>query len=313
MEKFEQPKRESGFSKVVGATPEEEKEILEKVKKIFKDQPVESFEKEKSPEEFEIIKSTLEKMPEFVERYGGAPVPLRPEHIHILDVGQLDEERKKEMEKSKEGGFYLPNHQSIGIFSHESKLKEAERIVHEALHFNSFQSGTLKKPEGLSALRRIGVRVFSEDNKEIYFYDIDEAVIAELERRFDQEYFESISPLAEEIERRKEFVADHLKRYPEDAEDVKEIALVQTKRLESGLCKTTVETYPYPDEREKLNRIIDDIYQRNKDKFSSKEDVFNIFARAVLTGRLLKVARLIEQTFGKGSFRKIAEETKKQE
>ena len=56
--------------------------------------------------------------------------------------------------------------------------------------------------------------------------------------------------------------------------------------------------------------MIDDLYLKNKGSFESKEDVFDLIAKAVLTGRLLSVARLMEKTHGKGSFRKLGAETK---
>ena len=75
--------------------------------------------------------------------------------------------------------------------------------------------------------------------------------------------------------------------------------------------ESTVASYGYYKERVKLNKLIDDIYENNKEKFASREDIFIIFAKAALTGRLLEVAHLIDSTFGKGSFSTIAEETKK--
>jgi len=51
--------------------------------------------------------------------------------------------------------------------------------------------------------------------------------------------------------------------------------------------------------------VISEIYQRNKGEFGSEEEIFKTFAKAVLTGRLMELARLIDNTYGKGSFRKL--------
>lgn len=59
------------------------------------------------------------------------------------------------------------------------------------------------------------------------------------------------------------------------------------------------------------NSLIDDLYNKNAGSFASREEVFNLFARAVMTGRLLSVARLLEKTYGKGSFRELGEKTQK--
>ena len=42
-------------------------------------------------------------------------------------------------------------------------------------------------------------------------------------------------------------------------------------------------------------------------EFDSTEDIFNLFAKATITGRLLPVARLINKSFGRGSFSEIGE------
>jgi hypothetical protein len=64
-------------------------------------------------------------------------------------------------------------------------------------------------------------------------------------------------------------------------------------------------------EVEQFNDIINKIQQKFPEQFSTQEQVFDVFASAYFSGRLLPVARLIEKTFGSGSFRKIGEETKK--
>jgi hypothetical protein len=50
---------------------------------------------------------------------------------------------------------------------------------------------------------------------------------------------------------------------------------------------------------------VKETYERNPGHFTSTEEVFKVFAEAVLSGRLLELARLIDQTFGKGAFRKL--------
>ncbi len=67
--------------------------------------------------------------------------------------------------------------------------------------------------------------------------------------------------------------------------------------------------YSYIKERGKLNRIVKDIFKNNTSDFKSVEEIFDIFAKAAMSGKLLPVARLIEKTYGKGSFRKLGEET----
>jgi len=68
-------------------------------------------------------------------------------------------------------------------------------------------------------------------------------------------------------------------------------------------------SYPYHEERQQFNSMVDELFEKNKDDFESREEVFRLFAEATVSGRLLPVARLIEKTFGKGSFRLISKKS----
>jgi len=325
--KFEEPaKRETGFSEIVGVNPEQKgkvsnfaKEVLDNQsrKTIFENSPeIGQFEREKTREETEMIKDILDKMPDFVRRYGGIPIFLEPKHIHILDESRLDEETRKKKLESEEGGGYLPDQQFAYIFDAGSNLINAQKIIHEILHFNSFQS-LEKVPEESKSLRtrlrRVGFQIFSYNPKDkkdvyspenIYFNEFNEAVIEELTKRFDKEYFDSIPGTAEGVKERQSFID---KYSPKEDND---ISSVITKQLESGKWRTVIKQYEYSKERRKLNELTKDIYERNPDRFESTEDVFNVFAKATMGGKLSETARLIEKTYGKGSFRKWGEGTK---
>jgi len=56
-----------------------------------------------------------------------------------------------------------------------------------------------------------------------------------------------------------------------------------------------------------LNDLLDKLYQKNQDKFKDREQVFDVFAKSMLSGNLLPVGRLVDRTLGKGTFRKIGE------
>lgn len=310
-EKIEEPKRESGILKYVGFNPEQEESISEHFKEKFKNQEGEDiafrkYEREKTEDEKRMIADILEKMPEFIEKYGGKPLNITLDHIHILDKAKMDEETKRKMEEAETGVAYLATHELLFIFDTGNNLKNALHIVHELIHFNSFQSVELKKVEKPEfKLRRMGFEIHTK-NVNVFFKDINEAVTVELEKRFDNQHFESIDAISNDAETR-----NRIKWYAKGKGD--DIALAITKQLESGEWQTIIENYTYPKERKKLNKIIEEIYEANKEEegFNSPEDVFDIFAQAVMTGRLLKIADLCERTYGKGSFRALGEETKK--
>jgi hypothetical protein len=80
-------------------------------------------------------------------------------------------------------------------------------------------------------------------------------------------------------------------------------ASLRRKVDEDGNAKYVAITHSYNDDRIIFHQLLNQLFVKNKDTFDSEEQIFNLFAKATLTGKLLPVARLIEKTFGKGSFR----------
>jgi hypothetical protein len=192
----------------------------------------------------------------------------------------------------------------------DSLLTTAQRIVHEVVHVESFLSFTadarpqLGQPEKtILHPRRIGLGVFNDEQTKRFFRDLDEAIIEELTVRFDARHFSAIPALAPEIERRAEF------RETAKSDQPNEIAAVVSKRLPDGRWKTTAQSWRYESERQVLQDLIAKLYSANRDQFVSEEAVFILFAKAVFTGRLLDVGRLVTKTFGGAAFRKLGEET----
>jgi hypothetical protein len=285
MEK-ESRERDGGVSRIIGATPEEEIDALEYERSLFKDQSgkevtigekkfrMEDVEREKTPEEREIIAGILAKMPEFVKQCGGTPVNLSEDHIHIIDRGKLDEETQRQLKESRMMGMQDTNQAAIFIFSCDNIVLFASGVTHEVIHFNSFISEDKIKGEKRLVNRRYGLAIPIRKNiKNLYFNEINEAVTEKLAMLFGEKYFCEIPSVAREI--------DH----------------------------TTIENYTSA--RNKIDGFIDALYEKNKDNLPSKEAVFNLFVGGYFTGNILPLARLVEKTYGKGSFRRAGELSKK--
>ncbi|MCX6723872.1 MAG: hypothetical protein NT155_01700 [Candidatus Staskawiczbacteria bacterium] len=305
----QKPERTSGLMRVVGVSRGQEKTILKNVKtELFDKQAPYGIEREKSPEELEIISQISSCIPEFIEKYGGDPAPIKPEHVHIIDFDKVDlseltEEQREKIDnaKNKVGGRYRPYKQAVSIFilpEMESRLYFAQRVAHELIHFNAFQSANYGSKDGKISSRVEGF-VSTTKAEEDYFKGINEAVTEELTKRFDKEYFGSISVLADDIRERDSFSA--------------------TVRVNPGVVASLFVTkekstagrpYAYREERKKLKGMMKDIQLKNPEQFQTREDVFNVFAEAYFTGKRLRVARLVEKTYGKGAFRKLGEETR---
>lgn len=305
MEKGEANNKErtSGLSEAVGYNEEEEKQLHADAENVFYGPFFEEWEREITPEEREIIEGVLSKLPEFVKRYGGKPLPLTEDHVHIVDEEKITEDAKSQFNGT--GGKYDFINQAVIIRMEaelqwgKNKLYFAHKVLHELLHFSSFQSYQKDKKFRAKG-RRAGFSVRVRGGAEFYFDSIDEALIQEAVIKFDEEYFSEIPALSEELQKR-EVVREKIK-----AEGVMPADMI-------SVIGQNGEPLPhaYFSEIQKLRGIIHDIYLANADGISSEEEVKNEFLRAVFSGRLLKVAKMVEKWGGKGAFRRLGALTKK--
>ncbi len=65
-----------------------------------------------------------------------------------------------------------------------------------------------------------------------------------------------------------------------------------------------VEEFVYGRQRKLLNKLIEELYERNKE-FGSKEDVRSLFIEGGFNGNIMPVARLVRKTFGKDAFERL--------
>ncbi|MFA6131500.1 MAG: hypothetical protein WC702_00315 [Patescibacteria group bacterium] len=311
--------RESGVTRVVDVSDEDERNFLEIFRDKFQGEVKESLEIEKTPEILELINDFNKNLKQFFQRYGVEWMEVPAGNIHLLDLSSLSEEQKTRIKF--DGSFKsIVQHLVLIDYSDKDFSALAVTLVHEMIHFNSFQSWQ-KGQRGAESLpmtnketneklflnqRRQGINVFDVNGRS-FFREIDEAVVTELAIEFDQEFFSKTKGLKDEVALRdqifSEAAPDPSKRrlvrkiieHPENEED---------RRFQ-------IFSYKYGEERKKFWEIVKEIFEKNRDEFTTEEDVFNLFVQACMTGRLLPLARIYEKTFGPGSFRKLGEETKK--
>jgi len=326
--------RESTFSRVVGVDATTEQEFLDYFKRQFEAEE-KSFKEKEHPQELDdlIIKLNAQ-VKEFLGRYGVSAIKVPTKNIHIPDQSAMTPEQLATFNENLKGAaarYFLKEQKIIMVedYVKGNKLNFLQCLSHEMFHLNSFHSvqKTDKqdmvdfrlitesedgKTENISLIgRRAGFSIVSRDADAVYFRDIDEAIITELEMRFDQEYLSKIPELKEEHQAKEEAITALSARTGEEIKSLRKIvaALSETPQ-EDGGANVRIIDYPYKNEKQRLNGLIDDLYEKNQDKFSSREDVFKLFVEAAMNGRLLPIARLIEKTFGKGSFRELGEMTR---
>jgi|GEM_PF-955131 len=316
-EEKQEAARTSGIIRIAGVSPEKEGEILHEIKEQdFDVQEIDKKEREKTPEEVEIISGVLAAMPAFVRKHGGSPVPIKLEHIHIIDPDKLTDEEKASV-RARGWSSYSPQKQRIFLVrgkTEENKLQLAHETAHEMVHFNAFQSASFNPKEEIISVRTRGLAIKTKEGEEgrLYFRAFDEAITEELVKRFDKECFGSIPGLAEELSAREKVRADWLAERTQKGLKGNSgvVSNFVVARGESGADRIIPVNYSYAKERRKLKEIMEGIQKGNPEKFKTREDVFNVFEEAYFTGKKVKIARLIEKTYGKGAFRKLGEETK---
>ncbi|MBU4331901.1 hypothetical protein KKD19_00540 [Patescibacteria group bacterium] len=301
--------RESAVNRIVNLSESEENRISEEAKGIFQKQEKLPIEHEKTEREMQIIQDILIKLPEFLSEYEIESLNLTPNHIHVVNEASLSADQKKTLGiPEKAGGFYMEPEQGSVVFDNDNDLTFAEDVAHESLHANSFISFTAKDndPTLRLTLRRVGLTILDKNGRR-YFHDLNEAITEELTKRFDRKYFNKMPSLSRAIKKREEYIAAVKIENPDN--DTEEIGSVRTVQISSEEWETTIKEYEYQPERKELSSLINAIYEKNKTQFASPEDVFRLFVKAAFTGRMIGIAHLIKNTFGKNSFRQLAEKT----
>src|SRR3989344_6963431 len=304
----ENPRREAGPTKVVGADSEYEAGLLRSFAEAFAENRKHPYEREQTPEEQRTVAAILERFPDYVAQFGAEAPPFTPEHVHIVDLDQLSPERQREVRTDEhEMGYYLGESQQIVVFSSDDDLRNAQRIVHELFHATSFQSYTRQQTKGKSPirLRRVGFEIVPGNEGDVSFVDLNEAVTEELARRFDEQCFGEIGELAEARAQR-ERVRDNIQKAGKSGE---ELASVMSRRLQNEKWETSLTPYSYREQRYELGKLCGEIAETHHDQFADANEVFSQFARSYFSGKLKDVARLIEDVRGKGPFRELAERT----
>jgi hypothetical protein len=177
--------------------------------------------------------------------------------------------------------------------------------LHEMLHLKAhlsleveedgekWKSTPYREGVTIKALQRYGFHGKYHE----HFSGLHEAIVAETEKRF-------LSKLLDRPELAKEkkwLMSDEAKEIKKQLAEEKEIS--EDDIVWVSKDKKDCETISYSEQRNVLNYVCDEVQKQFPDKFKDANKVYKVFLNAHFTGRLLELGRLIEKTFGKGSFR----------
>lgn len=314
MEKF------SSFERVVGKISEETREqILKSKAEQFDNQIFEELkgkEREKTLEELEIISLANEITNEVRKRYGLDNFNVPAKNIHVIKADKWPKE------KVTTPAVYNTTFEGVVMQEHPSRIVFMNRALHEMLHFKSYKALQITdEKNSLLVDYRVGLTINARNGKKRYFTNLNEAVTEEITRRC----FSKLSDkpvLIREIKQTKEIK----EKYPDAITNSGEplfngdtiYAEVEGKKTWSEIVgnffgkgekskRISTERYSYLKERGILNVLIDKLFEKNKEDFHNREEIFELFAKGMVSGNVLPIGRLIDTTFGKGTLRKIGE------
>ncbi|MBP6943105.1 MAG: hypothetical protein KBB55_03630 [Candidatus Buchananbacteria bacterium] len=327
------------FERIVGGTDEEVELAHQKVdanlnlsREEFAARRVELSESER-----EFVTTVGSSVNEVMQRYGGNPPPIAESNIYVVPPGGASELSNGRFDH----GFCNPVGQYSVVDKSPSNVAWARSLAHELCHLQAY--GALQIVEGDAVPYRLGISSYDRTGTKRYLHDLEEAIVAKLTDIVVEQELRHHPDLEKELTDR-ETVRTWLKKFfdlhqvPLERQinslatfNVVEMASL-ADFLNSDVSSESPETYKlgglagrlaaYQEqnklkgnerqrEREKLEEIISDVLNKLPDRFTDREAVFELFARAHCNGDLLPLAKVIEETYGKGSFRKIAEETKR--
>ncbi len=336
MENFKEGKHKTSFERIIGTKSATEKKEVRKTlqqklsRKEAKFKPFELIPTERDKEIIKIVSSITDKLISF---YGGKINHLPLNRLHIVKPGTV----KKVTEGKFSKGLQSPIKQAVIVEKESSELQFSAILSHELLHLKSYKSAQIDKNGDLIPYRS-GLQSFSRKGDIIYFNSLEEAIVATTNQIAFAEiktrpiFKDEIS----EIEGIKNWLRDfYTKNNPTDKEALEEtifeiIFIPESNKLLNFLQNSN-ESDEYKigylqgyldiakeidnlvfaereEERKKFYDLINDIIEKSNGEFKEWNEVFDIFAKANFSGNLMPLARLVEKTLGKGSFRKIAKE-----
>jgi hypothetical protein len=331
------------YERIIGGTEKEKKDAHRTLQKTFdeRNEKIAKYELEKTPEDLELIQKTENIVGSIVTGYKGDPKPTPIDHIYILKQGDVF----LASDKRFRGGFHQPFGENVIIEKQKSKLLFVSTLAHELFHLKSYKAARVGKSTEQIHLYRSGFSMFDRKNidaaetgdEKEYFAILEEAIVAQCAQNFleiaeKDEMFRKESEASKKIiewvlafyrrngmpeEQATEFI-DELK-YIDGAEDkvkaILDFSDDENKRqaYAAGMFKAMYEKgdvimHERYNERKRLQKLLGEIVEKSNGKFKDIDEVFDEFAKANFSGNYLPLARIIEDIFGKGSFRKLAEE-----
>jgi len=293
------------LERVVGGTSSQREEALADLKDTYESQDdteLAEIEVEKTAEISRCIHIANEAVTAMLSKYGIEANGVPEKNVHII--------KREEWDKHMPGAGASFNLTSQGIRypEEESSLYFVYHLIHEMIHFNTYQAAQITTDNTLSDYR-VGLSVDSRDGKVQQLRNINEAVTENLTMEAM-----STSVVAEQLQAEIAKTNAVNTEYAEvkmttvESEFDPETVFSQiTGRNDDGSPQIESFAFTYKKEREALDILTTKIYEKNPEIYDNTDEVYRVFVNGAFTGNLLEIGRLLDYTFGQGTFRKIVE------
>ncbi len=313
MEKF------SSIDRVVGKISEKEKEqILRYSGESFSDQVFDHLkrvERKKTSNELQIIDMVNNLTNEIRQKYGVENFDVPPDNIHIVSDEKWSDK--------KGTAYFNSGMQGVVMRENFSNMGFTNKVIHEMLHFKSYSALQVTKKENPELVDyRLGLTANTRDGEKIYFMSLNEAVTEEMTKRTVLKILDN-KLFIDEANQTKEVIAKYPKAVRESGEPLFDEDTIYAEAEGRKLWKESIgrlfgkpvdsrikihtEAFTYKQERKILYTLVDKIFKKNVCKFQDKEEVFEVFFKGMITGNILPLGRIVDETFGSGTLRQIGE------
>jgi len=258
-------------------------------------------ERDKTDEQKEGIKVANEITNEILREFGLQEFDIPEQNVHFVSA----EEWAKHPSVADVAMSTFPEKQLIlakGDYQPSARVSKALSLFHEMIHAKGHfsidvDSDVKHGPYRSGLTTHATYKKVEKSGNAVWFDGLNEAVVAQIEMDYGNRVLTSNPFLKDQVEylssnEVQKMKHDHAKKRGIDPSEIEWI----------GRDGDDIEVFyaSYPGQRRVLNYVVDQICADGD--FASRDDVMKLFFAAHFRDSLLPLGRIVEKSFGKGSF-----------
>lgn len=270
------------------------------------------MEREKTVEEEVMIDRAGKNVNDLRAKYGLPPVEFSPERVKMNEqyARSIDADGKKLL-----GGYH--HTETEIIYKRSKELARFNIIQHELLHGGSHQGIKVVDNGESTDPYRVGLETRSlrkneSGQEETFLVPLNEALTEENARRITMAISKDDPELGELVAKRDESL-EVMEMIRARGNQVLPAEVLQKELYYADVDwenkKLDVQQAAYYDERQAMWQLFDKIHEKNpaafpgKSREEAREVMFDMATKAMLDGNIMPLGRLMNDTFGRGTFR----------